>query len=225
MSDGMHEYRHFADAEELARSAADHLAARIGEYTEHNGVCRVALPGGRTPARCLALLAQASLPWKRVHWYVGDERCYPTGHEERNDVMLESALWSRIDAPAENRHPMAAELGPEAAAMHYSDEIRAADRLDLVLLGMGEDGHTASLFPGNAALEDTRPAVPVRQAPKPPPERVSLGLGTLRSASERIVLVAGQDKRDALRRIGAGERLPIARVGPLLWFMDAAAAG
>ena len=180
----MHEYRHFSDAEELARSAADHLAARIREYTEHNGVCRVALPGGRTPARCLALLAQASLPWERVHWYVGDERCYPTGHEERNDV-----------------------------------------RLDLVLLGMGEDGHTASLFPGNAALEDTRPAVPVRQAPKPPPERVSLGLGTLRSASERIVLVAGQDKRDALRRIGAGERLPIALVGPLLWFMDAAAAG
>ena len=76
-----------------------------------------------------------------------------------------------------------------------------------------------------AALEDTRPAVPVRQAPKPPPERVSLGLDTLRSASERIVLVAGQDKRDALRRIGAGERLPIALVGPLLWFMDAAAAG
>ena len=146
----MHEYRHFADAEELARTAADHLAARIREYTEHNGVCRVALPGGRTPARCLALLAQASLPWERVHWYVGDERCYPTGHEERNDVMLESQLWSRIDAPAENRHPIAAELGPEAAAMHYSDEIRAAGLLDLVLLGMGEDGHTASLVPGNA---------------------------------------------------------------------------
>jgi 6-phosphogluconolactonase len=221
----MHEYRHFADAEELARNAADHLAARIREYVERNGVCRVALPGGRTPARCLALLAQASLPRARVHWYLGDERCYPAGHEERNDVMLEAQLWSRMDIPVENRHPIAAELGPEPAAMRYSDEIRAAGRLDLVLLGMGEDGHTASLFPDNAALEDSRPAVPVHQAPKPPPERVSLGLGTLQSATERIVLVTGQDKRDALRRIGAGERLPICLVGPLLWFMDAAAAG
>ena len=221
----MHEFRHCTDAADLAGAAAAHLAERIRDCLDGREVCRIALPGGRTPGRCLALLAGDSLPWERLHWYLGDERCYPPGHAGRNDVMLESQLWSRIDAPAQNRHPMAAELGPEAAAMHYSDEIRAADRLDLVLLGMGEDGHTASLFPGNAALEDTRPAVPVHQAPKPPPERVSLGLGTLRSASERIVLVAGQDKRDALRRIGAGERLPITRVGPLLWFMDAAAAG
>ena len=90
---------------------------------------------------------------------------------------------------------------------------------------MGEDGHTASLFPGNAALDDTRPAVPVHHAPKPPPERVSLGLTTLQSAGERIVLVTGQDKRDALQRIGAGERLPITMAGPLLWFIDAGAAG
>ena len=221
----MHAYRHCADTEALARGAADHLAACILDCTQRNGVCRVALPGGRTPARCLALLAQASLPWERVHWYVGDERCYPAGHEGRNDVMLEAQLWSRIDAPAQNRHPITAELGPEAAATQYSDEIRAAGRLDIVLLGMGEDGHTASLFPGNAALDDTRPAVPVHRAPKPPPERVSLGLATLRSASERIVLVAGQDKREALRRVGAGERLPITLVGPLLWFIDAGAAG
>lgn len=221
----MHEYRHCTSAEALARAAAEHLAARIGACVQRDGICRIALPGGNTPARCLALLAQASLPWDRVHWYLGDERCYPAGHEGRNDVMLDAQLWSRIDAAADNCHRIAAELGPEPAAARYSDEIRVAGLLDIILLGMGEDGHTASLFPGNAALDDTRPAVPVHHAPKPPPERVSLGLTTLQSAGERIVLVTGQDKRDALQRIGAGERLPITMAGPLLWFIDAGAAG
>ena len=221
----MHQYRHCSSAEELARAAADHLAGLILECVEHRGRCRVALPGGNTPARCLALLAQASLPWERVHWYLGDERCYPAGHDGRNDVMLDAQLWSRIDAAAGNRHPIAAELGPEPAAALYSEEIRAAGLLDIALLGMGEDGHTASLFPDNEALGDTRPVVPVHRAPKPPPERVSLGISTLQSATERIVLVAGRDKRDALRRVEAGERLPITLVGPLLWFIDAGAAG
>jgi 6-phosphogluconolactonase len=218
-------FRCHDNAVALARAAADHLAGRIRDCLDRADVCRVALPGGNTPAQCLALLAQASLPWGRVHWYLGDERCYPAGHAGRNDVMLEAQLWSRIDAPAENRHPMAAELGPEPAAALYSEEIRAAGRLDIVLLGMGEDGHTASLFPGNDSLGDTRPAVPVHHAPKPPPERVSLGLATLQAATERIVLVAGRDKRDALQRVRAGEQLPIAMVGPLFWFTDAEAAG
>ncbi len=218
-------FRCHDDAGTLARAAAEHLAGRIRECLDRADVCRVALPGGNTPARCLALLAQASLPWERVHWYLGDERCYPAGHAGRNDVMLEAQLWSRIDAAAGNRHPIAAELGPEPAAALYSDEIRAAGRLDIVLLGMGEDGHTASLFPGNAALGDTRPVVPVHHAPKPPPERVSLGLATLQAAGERIVLVAGRDKHAALQRVRAGERLPIALAGPLLWFIDAEAGG
>ncbi len=221
----MHEFRHFDAAEALARAAAVHLAGRIRAHLDRQALCRVALPGGTTPARCLALLAEAALPWERVHWYLGDERCYPAGHAGRNDVMLEQQLWSRIDAPAGNRHPMAAELGPEQAALLYTRELEAAGPLEIIVLGMGEDGHTASLFPGNAALADTRPAVPVHAAPKPPPERVSLGLVTLRAAAERVVLVAGQDKHDALQRVQAGEQLPVAMAGPSLWFIDAAAAG
>ena len=80
----MHEYRHSPSAEALARDAAEYLAGRIGTCVEREGICRVALPGGRTPAHCLSLLAQASLPWDRVHWYLGDERCYPAGHGDRN---------------------------------------------------------------------------------------------------------------------------------------------
>jgi 6-phosphogluconolactonase len=221
----MYEFRHCTDAADLAGAAAAHLAARIRNCLDGREVCRIALPGGRTPGRCLALLAGDSLPWERLHWYLGDERCYPPGHAGRNDVMLEAELWSRIDTPAANRHPIPAELGPEAAAGRYSREIVAAGQLDIVLLGMGEDGHTASLFPGNPALDDSRPVVPVHRAPKPPAERVSLGLSTLQAATERIVLVSGADKRVALQRVQAGEALPIARIGPLLWFVDDDAAG
>ena len=221
----MHEFRHCSDAADLAGAAAAHLATRIRDCLAGQEVCRIALPGGRTPGGCLALLAGESLPWERLHWYLGDERCYPPGHAGRNDVILDVQLWSRIDSPAATRHPIAAELGPEAAAGRYSAEIMAAGRLDIVLLGMGEDGHTASLFPGNPALDDSRPVVPVHQAPKPPAERVSLGLSTLQAATERIVLVSGADKRVALQRVQAGEALPIAMIGPLLWFVDDDAAG
>ena len=220
----MHEFRRCDDAAALARAVADHLGERIAAVLQEQPHCRVALPGGSTPALMLARLAELALPWDRVHWYLGDERCYPQGHAARNDVMLEQQLWSRIDAPLVNRHPMAAELGPEAAAVQYTGELSRAGPLDIIVLGMGEDGHTASLFPGNAALDDLRPVVPVFQAPKPPPERVTLGLVTLQAATERIVLVAGKAKAEALGRVQAGEPLPVSLIGPALWFVDAAAA-
>ena len=221
----MFELRRCEDAQALARTVADHLAERISAILDQQPLCRVALPGGSTPGQMLAMLAGTTLPWARVHWYLGDERCYPTGHAGRNDVMLMQQLWSRIDAPIENRHPIAAELGPEPAAAQYTDELLEAGPLDIVVLGMGEDGHTASLFPGNAALGDLRPVVPVYHAPKPPAERVSLGLVTLQAAAERVVLVAGQAKAETVARVQAGEPLPVNLVGPALWFVDAAAAG
>lgn len=221
----MLELRRCEDTQVLARNAADHLAERITTMLDQQPLCRVALPGGSTPGQMLALLAKATLPWARVHWYLGDERCYPAGHAERNDVMLMQQLWSRIDAPIENRHPIAAELGPEPAAARYTDELAEAGPLDIVVLGMGEDGHTASLFPGNAALSDLRPVVPVYHAPKPPPERVSMGLATLQAAAERVILVAGKAKAATMARVQAGEPLPVNLVGPALWFVDAVAAG
>ena len=164
------------------------------------------------------------LPWQHIHWYLGDERCYPLSHPERNDSMVEQRLWSRIDTPAENLHPIPAELGPERAAEQYSALIdRLGGSLDIVVLGIGEDGHTASLFPGNPALDDNRAAVPVHDAPKPPPQRVSLGLATLQSAGERIVLVSGSGKREALAAVKRGQPLPVNRIGPAHWFVDQAA--
>jgi len=219
------DFRIFPDAEAVAQAAAEFLGDQITTCVTVKGVCHVALPGGSTPARCLELLSSRQLPWNSIHWYVGDERCYPPAHPERNDSMIEQQLWSRIEAPAENLHPIPAELGPERAAEKYSGLIDTIGCLDIVVLGMGEDGHTASLFPDNPANENEHSVVAVYNAPKPPAERVSLGLATIQSAGQRIVLVSGTGKREALLRLKQGIQLPIARIGPSYWFVDEAAAG
>jgi 6-phosphogluconolactonase len=214
----------YPDAEAVAQAAADFLFEQILACVEQKQSCHVALPGGTTPARALQLLSVMALPWEKIHWYLGDERCYPVGHLQRNDRMLEDMLWSRSAVPVENRHPIPAELGPEQAAEAYSALINGVGRLDIVVLGMGEDGHTASLFPGNPALDDRRAVVPVYDAPKPPPQRVSLGLGTIQAAAQRIVMVTGSSKHQALRRIQQGDQLPVNRIGPAHWFVDQSAA-
>ena len=138
--------------------------------------------------------------------------------------MIAHKFWSKIDAPADNLHPIPAELGPELAAERYAQLINSVGPLDIALLGMGEDGHTASLFPGNAALTDERAVVPVYNAPKSPEERVSLGLVTLQNAGQRVVLVTGANKHDALMRVDQGDALPISLIGEAYWLVDQAAA-
>jgi 6-phosphogluconolactonase len=214
----------YPDAEAVSRAAADYLRDQLIACVEQKGSCHIALPGGSTPARCLELLSGEDLPWKNIHAYLGDERCYPLGHPERNDSMIQQKLWSNIDAPPEHLHRIPAELGPEPAAERYSDVINDIGQLDIALLGMGEDGHTASLFPGNAAMADNRAVVPVYHAPKVPADRVSLGLVTLQATDQRVVLVTGANKRDAMMQIEQGEPLPIVLIGAAHWFLDEAAA-
>lgn len=218
------DFRILPDAESVAQAGADFISEQLAACIEDRDICHVALPGGSTPARCLELLSQKQLPWKKIHWYLGDERCHPVGHADRNDTMIAQQLWARIDAPAANLHPIPAELGPEAAAVQYAALIDGIGTLDIAVLGMGEDGHTASLFPGNPALESGQSVVAVFDAPKPPAERVSLGLTALQSARQRVVLVSGRGKRDALARVSQGQPLPVNRIGTAHWFVDQAAA-
>jgi 6-phosphogluconolactonase len=215
-----HHWHILADATAVAEAAAEFLARHIGSVLAGRDSCHIALPGGTTPAACLQLLAQQALPWQRIHWYLGDERCLPVGDAQRNDTLIEGCLWSRIPVPADNRHPIRAELGAGAAASDYAELMGQLGKLDIALLGMGEDGHTASLFPGNPALEMCDAAVPVFNAPKPPPERVSLSIPTLQAAGLRVVLITGAGKRDALRQLRDGVPLPINQVGDLEIFAD-----
>ncbi|HEX5337240.1 MAG TPA: 6-phosphogluconolactonase [Gallionella sp.] len=201
-----------AVAQRIAALAAEAIAAR--------GVCRIALAGGETPRRCYEALCGLAIDWARVQLYFGDERCLPSGDAQRNDSMVRDSLLEHIAIPPANVHRIPAELGAREAAARYTVETGNAYPLDIVLLGMGEDGHTASLFPGNPATELAAAVVPVFDAPKPPPERVSLGMGTLNAARRKIFLVAGASKREALERILRREALPAARITAAEWHLD-----
>jgi 6-phosphogluconolactonase len=210
----------FADPEALAHHAAERVAVLCRQAVKDHGACHLVLAGGRTPERCYALLRAMDLPWPALHIWFGDERCLPAGDPGRNDAMADKALLDHVPIPASQVHRIPAELGPEAAANAYAAQLSAAPPMDIVLLGMGEDGHTASLFPRNPALEDGRLAVPVHGSPKPPPERVSMGYAVLNAAHHRLILVAGSGKADALARIRNGEPLPVARLAEAEWLTD-----
>ena len=210
----------YPDAVELAAVVAQRIAALIAQSIAARGVCRIALAGGSTPHRCYEQLSSLPVDWPRVQIYFGDERCLPVGAAGRNDEMARRSLLQRVELPAANVHAVAAELGAVRAAADYAARLKDALPLDIVLLGMGEDGHTASLFPDNPALQSEDAAVAVFDAPKPPPERVSLSLATLNAARHKLFLVAGAGKREALARIAQGEALPAAQITAAEWHLD-----
>lgn len=215
--------RRSPDSQVLAANAAAYIAERINDSVAASGFCRLALAGGKTPEATYVRLREMKINWQQVEVWFGDERCLPVGDPERNDTMARQALLDHVPIPKDQIHPIPAELGALEAAGIYSKLLNHKPPLDLILLGLGEDGHTASIFPGQEIIEASSAAVAIFDAPKPPPERVSLSLTYIRDAGERIILAAGSGKQDALRRIQTGERLPAAIVGKAIWFVDEAA--
>ena len=220
-----HQWHISKDAESTAEAAADFIAQAIRQTLELKPQCLIALPGGNTPVKCLQLLAKMDLPWRKCHWFLGDERCYPVGHPERNDTMIRASFLNHIDTDQEHFHPIPAELGAEQAAQEYSHLLQSFGPLDIAFLGMGEDGHTASLFPDNPALNNKAAAVAVFNAPKAPEERVSLSSTSLQSAKIRMVLATGVAKQSILKQIKNNAPLPINNIGDIHWFIDLAANG
>lgn len=216
----MHEWQVYESLTQASQAAAEFIIREIQNCLLKQGECHIALPGGNTPAACLELVSQATLDWDKVYWYLGDERCLPAGDTERNDVMLTQHLFRKL--PVAHVYTMATESGAEQAAEAYRNIIDKLQALDIVFLGMGEDGHTASLFPDNPALLDERSVVAVYDSPKPPAERVSLGLQTLRKASLRMVLTAGDSKKEIIQQIYQGADLPVNMLGDIHWFIDKA---
>lgn len=207
------------DAEAVARHAADALARAIDAAREEGRELHIALAGGSTPQRAYELLADVSGSWAHVHLWLGDERCVPEDDEEANVRMVRESL---LAGPARDGppvlHPVACPEVPEDAAWLYGREVlkhMPGAVFDIVLLGMGPDGHTCSLFPGHPVLEvRDAPVAPVRESPKPPPERVTLTLPVVRRARYTLLLVSGEGKRDALARALDGDMsIPLARLG------------
>lgn len=232
------------DAEHLAAAAAARLITRVAglQAQTDSAHVSVALTGGRVGIAVVRAVAdspdRSSIDWDRVDLWWGDERFLPPGDPDRNETQARQAFIDRVPVPSDRVHPMGADTGsfagdPEAAAAAYAEELESARTarggagFDIVLLGVGPDGHVASLFPGHPAQQAGGSAVAVHDAPKPPPTRISLTMSTIRAASEVWLIVAGDDKADAVVGALAEGRFPAAEargVDTTLWLVDQAAA-
>lgn len=232
------------DVDELNRDAAAQFIASANAAIARSGRFAVALSGGSTPKALYALLASSSyrdrIDWSRAHLFWGDERCVPPDHPESNFRMVREALLSKIQIPGENIHRMAGEKEPNEAAADYESELRNffalgpghLPRFDLILLGLGEDGHTASLFPNSAVLNEREHLVAASYVEKFQAHRLTLTLPVINAAAQVIFLVAGQSKSAIIKEIlGSDSRLcsyPAAKVSPtdgqLKWLIAAEAA-
>ncbi len=233
------------DLDELSRSAAEQFVRLANACARRSGRFTVALSGGSTPKSFYALLADPRyserVPWQLVHFFWGDERCVPPDHPESNYGMARTLLLSKIPIPEANVHRMAAEKEPQIAAAEYEKTLidffglkrGEWPRFDLILLGIGEDGHTASLFPDSEALENRDNLVVATYVEKLKAHRLTLTLAVINHAANIWFLVAGASKAVVLSQIliadGASPRLPAALVNPidgrLIWFVTQDAAG
>ncbi|MBG7601276.1 MAG: 6-phosphogluconolactonase [Gammaproteobacteria bacterium] len=202
----------FDDVPGVAREAARRILTAADREITAKGRFSIVLAGGGTPESTYRLLVDADTDWSKWHIYFGDERCLPIDDVERNSVMAASAWLDHVTIPDENIHPIPAEQGAEAGASAYSLLIADAVPFDMVLLGMGEDGHTASLFPGQIH-SDSELVHAVHDAPKPPPDRISLSRNALSDCMELLILVTGASKQQAVTRWKQGGNLPIANIG------------
>lgn len=176
----------------------------------------VVLAGGTTPRRVYELLRHANTDWSAWQVYFGDERCLPSDHAERNSRMAAEAWLNHVAIPPAQIHFIPAEQGPEAAVQAYNQKLAGVGLFDLVLLGLGEDGHTASLFPGHDSGFAWRApdAIAVHGAPKPPPQRVSLSARRLSAARQVMFLVTGAGKKQAVQEWRSGVGIPAAAIAP-----------
>jgi 6-phosphogluconolactonase len=239
----MHDIRIFPDREQLSRALAKAFVASARERASAGDRFSVALVGGSPPRLLYELLAtefQDKAPWEHIHFFWSDERYVPHDHADSNVLMVRGALFDKVNVPAENIHAPPTELDdPEQAAIRYEATIREFSAfkkpcLDWVLLGLGEDGHFASLFPGSSALEEnTRSVIVVRNSPKPPPVRLTMTLPLINQAAHVHFLVSGGGKAYALHSTLEGStdpsRWPAQGVQPTrgtrTWWLDDEAAG
>lgn len=233
--------RRHADLDSLSRAAAEEVARLAQAAVQERGRFTLALSGGRTPValhRVLAAEFRHRIPWENVHVFWGDERYVPPDDPRSNYLMAQETLLRHLAIPAANLHPMPTLLPAiEEAAQVYEQTLRSHfpgpwPRFDLLLLGLGADGHTASLFPRSPALEEQSRWVLAVHAEAEPPLRLTLTLPAINQAANIYFLVAGGEKSEALRQAVEGEAevaaCPAAgvrpRSGSLVWWVDEEAA-
>jgi 6-phosphogluconolactonase len=239
----MNDVQVFPDPDHLARAAAGLFTDRAQTAVAARGRFVVALSGGSTPTALYKLLAtnefSSQTDWKRIHVFWGDERCVPPDHPDSNYRLARQTLLDHVPIPAQNVHRVRGELEPAAAADEYAQEVRrffgdapAGPRFDLIFLGMGDNGHTASLFPGSPIVRETSRWVMACYVGILQAWRVTLTPVVINAAAEVVFLVSGEGKARTLRQVLAKPHrpdiLPAQVVRPangrLTWMVDAAAA-
>lgn len=228
------------DAQALAAEGARRFVDLARQATELKGRFSVALSGGRTPEKMFQLLAgepyRSQVAWEKVEIFFSDERCVPPDSQESNYRTASAALLSKVPIPGDNVYRMRGEIDPQQAAIEYGQTLKekfADGGLDLVFLGMGPDGHTASLFPGTEALRETKHRCVANHVPKLNAWRLTMTAPFLNRAGAVIFLVTGADKAQTVSQVLEGpsdpQRLPSQLIRPepgkMIWLLDAAAAG
>lgn len=213
----------FANAQELARGAADYFVARSDEAVVQKGIFTVALSGGSTPKILYELLVGAQVPWDKTHFFWSDERHVPPDHPDSNYRMAHEAMLSRVPVPESNVHRIHGE-NPDAAeaAKEYEQTLLP---LDLILLGLGTDGHTASIFPGSDVLHETKRLVAATWVEKLNTHRITMTLPLLNAGASVLFLVSGAEKAQIVKEVIEGPKQYPAQLvqptnGQLLWMLD-----
>jgi 6-phosphogluconolactonase len=206
----------YSDLDQLIEAVAHSIATEAARAISAAGRFLIVLAGGSTPRPIYARLVELDTPWIQWHIYFGDERCFSIGHPERNDTMVREIWLDKVSIPLNQIHAVPAELGAEAGANAYAHELANLGPFDLTLLGLGEDGHTASLFPGRpiGCQRGAPDVLAVHAAPKPPASRVSMSAARLARSRSVQLIVTGEEKRATLRRLRDGADMPIRFVNP-----------
>ena len=206
-------WKAFESIEALRHGVCDAIVSSANEAIAKRGQFNIVLAGGNTPRAVYRLLRDLKMDWSKWHIYHGDERCLPPEHEDRNSLMVEQVWTHYVPIPANQIHDIPAEFGPVVGAKAYAETLANAPTFDMVLLGLGEDGHTASLFP-NHTVDNSADAVPVFNSPKPPSERITISQNRLNKTREVIFIVAGMGKQEAVDNWRKGVAIPATLVAP-----------
>ncbi|WP_137718235.1 6-phosphogluconolactonase [Methylobacillus flagellatus] len=206
-------WHRFDSQQAINEAALERILAAAQESISARGRFSIVLAGGGTPKSVYGLLRNAQADWSKWHVYHNDDRCLPVDHADRNSLMAREVWLNHVAIPANQVHDIPAELGPVEGAKAYAATVAGIDTFDLVLLGLGEDGHTASLFPGHV-WDDSLDAFPVFNAPKPPSERISLSARRLSDTREVMFLVTGAGKQEAVDNWRNGVAIPATVIAP-----------
>lgn len=197
----------FNSQEEINQAAVSHILQLAEKAINKYGSFLIVLAGGSTPKAVYKLLSKQQADWRKWHVFHNDDRCLPVEHDERNSKMARDAWLNHVTIPENQIHDIPAELGNVEGAKAYTATLKGVRTFDLVILGLGEDGHTASLFPGHT-VDNSADAVPVSNAPKPPSERITISQNRLNHTNEVMFLVTGAGKQEAVDKWRQGVQIP-----------------